>query len=182
MNPIPPISLVDESRLVAVVSDFPTISRRWREHAACAADLPSGLDTYFPEEGHLPPVDALALCLSCPVAVECLATALVDESRSGERFGWWGGFGPEEREHLAQRLGIETAPVAAGIETAPVAAGIETTPVELGIETVLVDPDFRGPAELARHLRSQNLTIRAIAAELGCTERTVYRYLADSAA
>ena len=62
MNPIP---LVDESRLVALVSDFTTTSRRWDERAACA-DLPSGVDTYFPDDGELPPADALARCGRAP--------------------------------------------------------------------------------------------------------------------
>jgi hypothetical protein len=148
------IPLVDESRLVALVDDFTTTSRRWDERAACG-DLPSGVDAYFPDDGELLPVNALALCRSCPVATECLATALIYESRSGYRFGWWGGVGPDEREELARRLGIETVPV---------------------------ELDIRGPADLARLLRSQNLTIPSIAAKLGCTERAVYRYLANSAA
>ena len=148
------IPLVDESRLVALVNDFTTTSRRWDERAACA-DLPSGVDAYFPDDGELLPANALALCRSCPVATECLATALIHESRSGYRFGWWGGVGPDEREELARHLGIETVPV---------------------------ELDIRGPADLARLLRSQNLTIPSIAAKLGCTERTVYRYLANSAA
>jgi hypothetical protein len=155
MYPILSVPFVDESSLVAAISDSATLSRRWVERAACATELPSGVDTYFPEEGHLPPIDALALCLSCPVAIECLATALVDESESGDRFGWWGGLGPEEREELALRLGIAALPV---------------------------EVDSRRPADLARFLRSKNLTIAAIAAELGCNERTVYRYLADWAA
>lgn len=148
------IPLVDESRLVALVNDFTTTSRRWDERAACT-DLPPGGDAYFPDDGELLPVNALALCRSCPVAAECLATALIHESRSGCRFGWWGGVGPDGREELARRLGIETVPV---------------------------ELDIRGPADLARLLRSQNLTIPSIAAKLGCTERAVYRYLANSAA
>jgi hypothetical protein len=151
MNAIP---LVDESRLVALLSDTTTTSRRWAERAACA-DLPPGADSYFPDDGKLPPVDALARCQSCPVAAQCLATALIHESQSGYRFGWWGGVGPDGREQLAQRLGIQTIPV---------------------------ELDIRGPADLARYLRSQSLTVPSIAAKLGCTERTVYRYLADSAA
>lgn len=151
MNPIP---LVDESYLVALVSDFTTASRRWDERALCA-DSPSSVDAYFPDDGELPPVDALALCRSCPVAAQCLATALVHESRSGCRSGWWGGVGPDGRKELARRLGIETVPV---------------------------ELDIHGPADLARLLRCQNLTIPSIAAKLGCTERTVYRYLANSAA
>jgi hypothetical protein len=151
MNPIP---LVDESCLVALVSDFTTTSRRWDKRAACA-NLPSSVDAYFPDGGESPSPDALALCLTCPVATECLASALIHESQSGYRFGWWGGVGPDGREQLAQRLGIQTIPV---------------------------ELDIRGPADLARYLRSQNHTVPSIAAKLGCTERTVYRYLADSAA
>jgi hypothetical protein len=151
MNPIP---LTDESRLVALVSGFTTTSRRWEERAACA-DLPSGTDAYFPAAGEPPSASALSRCRSCPVATECLASALIHESHSGYRFGWWGGVEPDGREQLAQRLGIQTMPA---------------------------ELDIRGPADLARYLRSQNLTISSIAAELGCTERTVYRYLANSAA
>jgi hypothetical protein len=151
MNPIPP---VDEVRLAALVNDLNTTSRRWDERAACV-DLPSGPDAYFPDDGQLPSAAALAVCHSCPVVTECLAAALIHESRSGDRFGWWGGTGPDEREQLAQRHGIQT------------------TPVEL---------DIRSPGDLARYLRSQDLPIPSIAAKLGCTERTVYRYLAASAA
>jgi len=149
-----PISLVDESRLVALVSDFITTSRRWDERAACAG-LPFGVDAYYPDDSELPPDDALARCRSCPIGAQCLATALIHESRSGYRFGWWGGVGPDEREELARPLGIET---------------------------VTVELDIRGPAALARLLRSQDLTIPSIAAKLSCTERTVYRYLVGSAA
>jgi hypothetical protein len=152
MNPIPLV--VDESRLVNLVTDPGTMVRRWAQRAGCA-DPPGRIDNYFPDDGGLPPVDALARCLTCPVATECLATALIHESQSGYRDGWWGGTGPDERDQIARRLGIAT------------------TPVEL---------EIRGPADLARHLRAQNHTIPSIAAELGCTERTVYRYLAQTAA
>ena len=151
MHPIP---LVDESRLVSLVTDSATTSQRWAKRAACA-ELPAGFDTYFPSDGELPPVDALALCFSCPVATECLATALIHESQAGYRHGWWGGSAPGAREEIAAKLGIEMRPV---------------------------ELDIRGPAGLARHLRSQNRTIPSIAAELGCAERTVYRYLANLAA
>lgn len=151
MNPIP---LAYESRLAALVSNPTATSRRWGERAACV-HTSSGIDAYFPDDGELPPADALALCRSCPVATDCLATALVHESQDGYRFGWWGGVGPDERQQIAQQLGIQTLPV------------------ELGIHE---------PADLARYLRSQDHTITSIAALLGCTERTVYRYLADPAA
>ncbi len=148
------IPLIDESRLVTLVNDPPTTTRRWDDRAACAALHLAG-EPYFPEDGDLPPTEALARCITCTVAHECLATALVHESDEGLRFGWWGGCSPDEREVLAERIGLVT------------------TTVEI---------DLRRPADLARILRAQNRTIPSIAAELGCTERTVYRYLASTAA
>jgi hypothetical protein len=150
MNQIP---LVDESRLVKLVSDPPTATRRWDNRAACA-DLAPASDPYFPEAGELPPREALARCFTCPVAHECLATAIRHEAEEGLRFGWWGGYGPDERDALARRLGIHTQP----------------------------EIDLGRPADLARHLRAASRTVPSIAAELGCTERTVYRYLASTAA
>ncbi len=151
MNLIP---RVDESRLVTLINDPTTTSRRWDDRAACA-DLPRTGDPYFPEDGELPPCEALARCVRCLVAHECLATALVHESEEGLRFGWWGGCSPEERELLAERIGLPTQQI---------------------------EIDLRRPPDLARILRARNHTIPAIAAELGCTERTVYRYLASAAA
>ncbi|MDQ4131304.1 MAG: WhiB family transcriptional regulator [Actinomycetota bacterium] len=148
------IPLVDESRLVTLVNDPRTTTRRWDNCAACA-DLPLAGDPYFPEDGELPPTEALARCITCTVAHECLATALAYESEDGLRFGWWGGCSPDEREVLAERIGLAT------------------TQVQI---------EMRRPVELARILRAQNRTIPSIAAELGCTERTVYRYLASTAA
>lgn len=150
MNPFP---CVDESRLVDLIIDPTTTTQRWAERATCNRPC-SDTDEYFPDDGQ-PGVQALALCSRCPVATECLATALIHESQNGERFGWWGGTSPDTREQIASRLGIRT---------------------------VRVELDVRGPADIARHLRSQNRTIPSIAAVLGCTERTVYRYLANSAA
>jgi hypothetical protein len=150
MNPIP---LVDESRLVELVND-PHITTRWWDNRAACADLAPASDPYFPEAGELPPTEALARCITCPVAHECLATAIRHEAKDALRFGWWGGYGPDERAALARRLAIHTQPE--------------------------VEPGR--PADLARHLRAQNRNIPSIAAELGCTERTVYRYLASTAA
>lgn len=147
------IPLVDESRLVTLINDRRTTTRRWDNSAGCT-DLRLA-DPYFPEDGEVPPTEALARCITCPVAHECLATALVHESEEGLRFGWWGGYSPKERELLAERIGLAT---------------------QQG------EIDLRRPAELARILRAQNRTIPSIAAELGCTERTVYRYLASTAA
>jgi hypothetical protein len=148
------IPLFDEARLVTLVNDPHTTTRRWDNRAACA-DLRLAGDPYFPDSGELPPTDALARCIACAVAHECLATALIHESQEGLRFGWWGGSSPEERELLAKHLGLATEQV---------------------------EIDLRRPADLARILRAQKRTIPSIAAELGCTERTVYRYLTSTAA
>jgi Transcription factor WhiB len=146
-------SLID-TRLVALVEDPATTSQEWAGRAACS-DITT--DTYFPDDDAAPRPDALLRCAACPVALECLATALVHESVDGERFGWWGGLGPDERALVWSRLGQPTVPL----------------PSEL---------DLRTPAALSRHLRERNRTIPQIAAELGCTERSVYRYLAATAA
>jgi hypothetical protein len=149
------IPVFDETRLVALFMDPATTTNRWAGRAACI-DRPTAADPYFPEDDQVPPADVLACCAGCPVAHECLATALVHEAIDGFRSGWWGGFGPAERQVLWGTLDLPAAQ--------PVAV------------------DLRSPAAIARHLRAQRRTVAAIAAELGCTERTVYRYLAASAA
>jgi hypothetical protein len=152
-----PIPLFDDSRLVELIDDPRTTTLRWQDRAACVGLRLSG-DSYFPEDDEMPSVEALAACPTCSVAHECLATALIHESQEGQeglRFGWWGGCSPVEREMLARRINLTT------------------TPVEI---------DLRRQADLARILRAQNRTVPSIAAELGCTKRTVYRYLASTAA
>lgn len=148
------IPLNDEHRLVELIQEPGTTRQAWSVHAACqhlASDL------FFPDEGKAPPQQALACCETCPVALHCLATALVHEASDGYRFGWWGGLSPLERDHIWAQLRAPAIP----------------TQVEIHL---------RDPMAIARHLRDQSRTISAIAAELGCSERTVYRYLAASAA
>lgn len=145
---------VDVSRLVTLVRDSRVATNGWRNRAACA-DIRLG-DHYFPDEGESPPVEALARCSTCPVAQECLATALAHEQKDGMRFGWWGGCSPDERQVLAERMAL-----------APTPADVDLC---------------RSAGDLARSMRAQNHTIASIAAEVGCTERTVYRYLASTAA
>jgi hypothetical protein len=149
------ISFVDKTRLVELVQNPATTTQAWANRAVCTT-LPTGDNPYFPDDDDVPSTEALAFCAVCPVAQECLATALVHEALDGCRFGWWGGVGPIERELLWGALDL----------SAP-------QPVEV---------DLRSPGAIARHLRVQRLTVPAIAAELGCTERTVYRYLAAGAA
>lgn len=149
------IPFLDETVLVELILDPTTTTPMWADDAACIGLALAG-DPYFPDDDDAPPVEALACCASCPVALECLAIALVREALDGYRFGWWGGIGPAERDLLWADLGMPMP------EPAPT--------------------DLHNPAAVARHLRSQRLTVPAIAAELGCTERTVYRYLAAVAA
>lgn len=149
------IPSVDETYLVALIHDPITTTHAWADRAACI-DLNAVGDPFFPDDDQLPPAEALACCARCPVAQQCLATALTHEAIDGYRYGWWGGLGPSEREVLWSALDL--------LVTKP--------PTE----------DRCTPAAVARHLRSQRRTVPAIAAELGCTERTVYRYLAATAA
>lgn len=149
------IPFADEACLVALVRDPTTTTQQWADRAACINPPASG-DSYFPDEDQVPSAAALACCAACPVAQQCLATALIHEESDGYRAGWWGGLGPSDRDLLWAEIGAEVRP--------------------------LVEIDLRGPAAVARHLRAQRRTIPAIAAELGCTERSVYRYLAALAA
>jgi hypothetical protein len=132
-----------------------TTSQAWAHRAACA-DWPTSHNPYFPDDDQMPSTEALACCAACSVADECLATALVHEALDEFRFGWWGGVGPAERGQIWSELDVPAPQTG--------------------------DVDLRNPAAIARHLRAEQRTVSAIAAELGCTERTVYRYLAASAA
>lgn len=153
MNALLPVVIDDPARLTTLVDNPISTRQLWAGRAACR-DLAG--EAYFPDDGDLPSLDALAVCAGCPVAAECLATALVHEANDGFRNGWWGGYAPDERAVIADALGIVDAPD--------------------------VEPDLSTPSAIARHLRGAGRTVRAIADELGCTKRTVYRYLADAAA
>ncbi len=155
------IPFVDEIRLVALIQNPATMRQRWVENAACRKRSLAG-DSYFPEDDEIPSANALAFCAGCPVAYECLATALIHEVSDGYRFGWWGGLRLADRDLLCTSLDRPRMPPA--------------------VEFALGDPAAGDPAAVARSLRNQNHTIPVIAAELGCSERTVYRYLAATAA
>jgi AraC-like DNA-binding protein len=94
----------------------------------------------------------LARCTSCPARLACLALALRAEDHD-MRWGWYGGLGPEDRDGVARTLNLE-------VQEAPV-------------------PDR---AIQAARLRADGWTIEAIATELGCSRRTVQRYLRTTAA
>ena len=165
MNLIP---LVDEDQLATLINDESTTELGWGDRAACRG-LPDGLDAYFPDEGEAPSLVAISRCFKCPVSLECLATAMIHEQHDGYRNGWWGGLGPSERDGIAHRLKVT---IPSGEATMPPAEAA-AAPAE---------DSMSQPADRARYLRSLDHTIPVIARELGCTERTVYRYLARSAA
>lgn len=146
-------TLVDERIVMQFINDPTTTQRQLHRGAACAPTT----DSPYLAEDRAPDDVALALCAVCPVRRECLAMALFYEARAEirdeDRFGWWGGLSPGERVAIARRIGI-TRPVV----------------------------EFEDIADRARRLRAEGHTVSSIATELGCAERTVYRYIAAAAA
>ena len=63
----------------------------WRCDAACAGVDP---ELFYPERGG--DAEASAVCARCPVAVDCLSTALDDR----ECYGIWGGMSARSRRVL----------------------------------------------------------------------------------
>ena len=148
------IPLVDESRLVDLINDpahyHPAMGRPLGVRRSVAA---AAIDTYFPEDGELPPTQALARCISVP-----------GRSRV-----------PRHRAHPRGRA-MATG-TAGGVATAPTSASASPSGIGLAARHAEID------APAARRSRTappctRTYTIPSIAAELGCTERTVYRYLA----
>jgi AraC-like DNA-binding protein len=90
---------------------------------------------------------AIERCETCVARLACLALALRAEP-SDARHGWYGGLGPVERAAVAEELGTA--------------------------EEENVPP---GRASEAVRLHQEGWTINAIASELGCSRRTVQRYL-----
>jgi AraC-like DNA-binding protein len=110
-------------------------------------------DLYHPDSGR--PTDlALARCAECPVRLACLAVALRAEDKES-RSGWCGGLGPADRDKVATSLDLD-----------------EPLPVLLVTEC----------AARAARLRTAGWTVGEIASELGCSRRTVQRYLRKPAA
>jgi hypothetical protein len=90
---------------------------------------------------------ALRRCRGCPARLPCLALALRAEEPDA-RAGWYGGLGPVERDRIASDLQPPTG------NPAPTGQPVE-----------------------ASRLRTAGHTVTEIAAELGCSRRTVQRYL-----
>jgi Transcription factor WhiB len=69
----------------------------WRERAACR-----GRDPTWWFGSPFEQAVALRVCASCPVRIECLYAALVEEDglRAAERFGVRGGMVPDQRARM----------------------------------------------------------------------------------
>lgn len=93
--------------------------------------------------------DELSLfrCTGCPARLACLALALRAEDAEA-REGWYGGLGPADRDAIAPFLRL---------------APPQPTPP--------------GRAVDAARLRASGWTVNQIAEQLGCSRRTVQRYL-----
>ncbi len=116
-------------------------------NAACAGEDP---EVYHPELG--PPSPAiLNRCSACPARLPCLALALHAEPPDN-RFGWYGGMGPSERDGLALRLKL---------------VGPKSPDDDRAVE--------------AERLRSTGMAVNEIATAIGCCRRTVQRYLHPAA-
>lgn len=121
------------------------------DKAACKG-LP--VQAFHPDKGE-PERQHLELCDSCPGRLMCLALALRAEE-TDLRFGWFGGLGPSDRDDVADALDLP----------------------EVVRDTS--HPQDDRIAEAAR-LRATGSTVREIAAQLGCSRRTVQRYLKTAA-
>ncbi|MFJ1937954.1 WhiB family transcriptional regulator [Kitasatospora sp. NPDC088160] len=112
-----------------------------------AACRDSDVDIYHPSDEQVPDAGVLDECSRCIVRMDCLALALRTED-SEARSGWYGGFGPEDRDTIA------------GLLTAP---GGGRAPSELALT--------------ARRLVNDGWRINDVAELLGYSRRTVQRYL-----
>jgi hypothetical protein len=93
--------------------------------------------------------DELSLfrCSACPARLACLALALRAEDAE-VRSGWYGGISPTDRDDIAQILRLEPS-----------------------------QPVVPDRAVEAARLQASGWTINQIATQIGCSRRTVQRYL-----
>ncbi|WP_261556252.1 helix-turn-helix domain-containing protein [Frankia tisae] len=94
---------------------------------------------------------SLLRCAGCAARLACLALALRAEDPEA-REGWYGGLGPADRDDIAPALQVDTP---------------QQPPPDRAVE--------------AARLRAAGWTINQIAAVLGCSRRTVQRYLRAAA-
>lgn len=75
-----------------------TRSCDWRQNAACARDPHvNSLDPWYSDDPDIERL-AVAICRVCSVKVLCLREGLLDSH------GVWGGWRPDERRRLRERL------------------------------------------------------------------------------
>jgi AraC-like DNA-binding protein len=106
----------------------------------------------FHPVGEKPDSLTIVRCTGCMARLACLAFALRAEDADA-RSGWYGGLGPADRDDLATALGL------------------------LAGEAQPLDNVVR-----AARLRAEGWVVADIATELGCSRRTVQRYLRSVAA
>ncbi|MCB5181108.1 WhiB family transcriptional regulator [Streptomyces antimicrobicus] len=111
--------------------------------AACRG---SDVDLYHPSDRQRPQPETLAGCARCGVRLDCLAVALRAEDPQA-RSGWYGGFGPEDRDAIAALLPLPR------------------------------DEALSDRVRTARRLVDDGWLINDVAELLGCSRRTVQRYL-----
>lgn len=112
-----------------------------------AACRDGDVNLYHPEDGEQPAEGPLAVCVGCGGRLECLALALRAEDPE-TRHGWYGGLGPADRDRIAAMLRLPNG------------------------ATPLPDRAFT-----AIRLGRDGWRINDIAQALGCSRRTVQRYL-----
>lgn len=101
LNPAPARSVIKPQPRATAVID-------WRELAACRGWVEeNGSDPWFPEHPGAPGAyeTAKKICAGCPVAQQCLDTAMAEEGsvHGRQRWGMFAGLLPEERHHLYKR-------------------------------------------------------------------------------
>lgn len=109
-------------------------------------------DIFHPDDGQQPDELVIARCAGCPARLACLALALRAEEPDA-RVGWYGGLGPQDRDQIAAALDLETT-----------------------------EPRVPERAVRVAQLKADGWTVSQIAAVLGCSRRTVQRYLRMTAA
>ncbi|MFC7981304.1 helix-turn-helix domain-containing protein [Streptomyces sp. NPDC057336] len=112
-----------------------------------AACRDEDVNLYHPEDGERPAEGLLAVCVGCGGRLECLALALRAEDPE-TRHGWYGGLGPADRDRIAARLRLPNG--------------------------AMPLPDR---AHTAIRLGRDGWRVNDIAQALGCSRRTVQRYL-----
>lgn len=151
MSSTEPISIGSSLRWTETTPSWFEIGRpEWMSEGACIGSDP---DLFFParhETGAL--AEALAVCRTCPVRVECLEYAVANRDA-----GVWGGTTDRQRRKIRKDRGIAT-----------------------GTGGRRPDPANVRYRQQAVAMRDAGLNSSEIAAELNISRRTVNRYLSEA--